>query len=750
MSASTEQENTNTNPQQQESSPSTSAGELTEAQLRNLRGQIHQNLLRHDIYGQIRHILSQNAVDPSSGSFQAPTSPSDVLETLRQRGVVQQLAASLLGGAKSGGGSSGSTLKNSSNTLHPLQVNRVSSVDVKSALQTRGAQRLLLIRLLGGRAFIDNMIAADQLQSSSANPNNSTVAGSSMIVHIHFGPHRFRSQPKPIDVDPEFDDEFLAELNVATKMDISELNYPLRIMVTRESPFMSKSVYVGENTVDWRRVLKTGSLSVAVELNSNGSHLDGSGGAGGGVPAGLLELQLELMPDVRAYSGDELQLRAEQEKNATVAADREMLLYARRWWAEYHALSPKFSSRKVKVFAHSHVGGGRTLPVTHFIHRIAPDRSIEGPEDAARFVSLFQLEKPSSGSGSELVIGGGDGSSSSHSSSSSSSSSSWCDLMRFLTTRRGDRPAFASLLCSLFLGLGLDAYCAIGSSSVNQNEVAVAVITRSSNGMNTMWDPVQGTRRDISSSENKNNNSTMMMSMMNQSQQQPHQPGYCLSTIGCIFNATDYFANIQQDDSVFHCCFDLDDESKWKRMNPVKLHIVPRPQVAPPLWIPLDSRGIEQDFEQRFQRALVAYRERKFGAELMTNDSDNGDVVVRTKFDTHLASVFAQALSKSELRRRGASSSTPQSALDQQQSTELFQQCVRGFVEGHTFKGLPLCLSHLDANKALSAALQVPVGKTVIECPFDGAQHAVRAKVYLFPEGVVACWVMIGVKYRTI
>ena len=410
-----------------------------------------------------------------------------------------------------------------------------------------------------------------------------------------------------------------------------------------------------------------------------------------------------------------------------------VIIYARRWWAEYHALSPKFASRKVKVFAHSHVGG-RTLPVTHFVHRIAPDRSIEGPEDAARFVSLFQLEKPNIGGGSEFIIDGQN-----NQSSSSSSSSSWCDLMRFLTTRRGDRPAFASLLCSLFLGLGLDAYCAIGSSSTNHNEVAVAVITRSSNGNNTMWDPIQGTRREIVGvTATSSSIDETLLSTAGNSQ----QPGYCLSTIGCIFNATDYFANIQHDDSIFQCSFDLDDESKWKRMNPVKLHIVSRPQVAPPLWIPLDSRGIEQDFEQRFQRVLISHREKKFGGDESTTTT--------TKFDIRLSSVFAQALSKSELRRRGASSGTTQSALDQQQSNELFQQCVRGFVEGHTFKGLPLCLTHLDATKALSAALQLPIGKTVIECPFEGAQHAVRAKVYLFPEGVVACWVMIGVKYRTI
>ena len=80
----------------------------------------------------------------------------------------------------------------------------------------------------------------------------------------------------------------------------------------------------------------------------------------------------------------------------------------------------------------------------------------------------------------------------------------------------------------------------------------------------------------------------------------------------------------------------------------------------------------------------------------------------------------------------------------------MFEQCVRGFVEGHTFKGLPLCMPHVDAGKVLSAALQVPVGKTVIDCPFDGAVHAVRAKVFLFPEGVMACWVMLGVKYRTL
>jgi centrosomal protein CEP76 len=720
-------------------------GELSEEQLRALRAQIHESLLRHDVYGQVRHILSQTCVDPTTGSFGAPTSPSDVLEVLRQRGVVQQIAASVAV-PTSGASHTAGAARGASSALH---VNRVTSVDVRAALQTRGAQRLLLVRLLGGRAFIDNIVPDNEVRVHGGSPDAASASSSSsssssstmMVVHVHFGAHRFRSQPRAPDVDPDFDDEFLAEINPPPGRELSELDVPMRIMVTREAPFMARSTFVGENVVDWRRVLRTGSLSVAVELASapGGGGGVGAGLGGSGVPAGLLELQLELLPDARAHSDEELQLRAAQEKSATVAADREMLLYARRWWAEYHAMSPRFAQRKVKVFAVS-ASGGRALPVTHFVHRIAPDRSLEGPDDAARFVSLLQLERPDEHArGAEFLIGcvgagaaaGGSvgGGALSSSSSSGDAAAAWCDMFRLLATRRGDRASHSALLCSLFLGMGLDAYCAIGESAAEPGVAALAVITRrprvggagAVGFATTVWDPVAGTHSEVAA-PSRGPDFPSPSSSSSPSSLAAAVP--CLSTIGCVFNATDFFANIQHDDATALADFDLDDDRKWLRMNPVKLHVVPRPVAAPPLWLALDARALERDMESRLQRCIATHRER---ADLAT------------VFDAQLGACFAQVLARSEMRRRGVAC-----------GMELFEQCVRGFVQGQTFKGLPLCMPHLDAAKVVAAALQVPVGKTIVDCPFDGAVLAVRVRVSVFPEGVVACWVMLGVRYRTL
>ena len=98
---------------------------------------------------------------------------------------------------------------------------------------------------------------------------------------------------------------------------------------------------------------------------------------------------------------------------------------------------------------------------------------------------------------------------------------------------------------------------------------------------------------------------------------------------------------------------------------------------------------------------------------------------------------------------------------------EEFQDAVRGAVqEGHTFKGFPIQLTHMNPRQAFSTCLRScvcvcdiskaisllrsPVCTEIASCRGDQVRMAVRVKVYSYPEDIVAVWIMFAVTYRSV
>ena len=118
---------------------------------------------------------------------------------------------------------------------------------------------------------------------------------------------------------------------------------------------------------------------------------------------------------------------------------------------------------------------------------------------------------------------------------------------------------------------------------------------------------------------------------------------------------------------------------------------------------------------------------------------------------------------------------------------EEFQDAVRGHVqEGHTFKGFPIQLTHMNPRQAFSTCLRLcvchsvcvcmcvcvsqcvcvcacvcdisqtisllrsPVCTEIASCRGDQVRMAVRVKVYSYPEDIVAVWIMFAVTYRSV
>ena len=88
---------------------------------------------------------------------------------------------------------------------------------------------------------------------------------------------------------------------------------------------------------------------------------------------------------------------------------------------------------------------GRRQFVCTLLEPLQASRMIESPVHAARYVRLIPYEK-------DVSLGG-------------DRTETWNSLFSFLCKKRGDVEDHATLLCSLLLGFGLDAYCCIGTVS---------------------------------------------------------------------------------------------------------------------------------------------------------------------------------------------------------------------------------------------------------------------------------------------
>lgn len=629
--------------------------------VQDMRKAIHSYLQQSNTYGQIRDIIDTYAADNESFNAKDPT---DVLKVLQERGLVQKILQRMQyqNAAISGRGAGALAASRSRSLLQGLRPN----------------EKYLHVRLVGGRAFIDNLDADINAQRSSQ-----------MVVCMQYAGQRFRSTPQEATVDPCFDDDFLIHLD-HVHSDLIDLATPLQVSVVKEECSLGRCRLVGENTIEWRKVLVTGFMSLTVELC----------GANPSVPTGVVELEIELIPGGGKVPAEMVADRVAGQRSAVIAADREFLIYARRWWNDYHSIRASHRQRHVKVFAAT--ASGRMVPVTHYISVIGPDRSIESPAAAARFVSLFTLQNREDAT-ADLLSGGA--SAGGGSAGSSAAGAVWASPFAFLSQKHGEACNHATLLCSLLLGFGLDAYCVVGTEGSDAASHMWVMTRRRVAGHDyevLYWEPTTGERFAVNGA---------------------HQ----YQTVGCAFNHMSFYANTQDNDSAVTTYFNFDDEAHWSPLNALKLRMVPKFPNPSLLFIPMNTRLMETELEASLKR-LIAERRDTLG--------------LPTRWDESLAAVSAQALTGyEEQRTKGPDAATVDFGT--------FHACVKGVIgDGMTFKGFPINVGHIGETRIVSLLQAAAAGREVLQLNADDVRHAIRVRIFAFPEGLVSVWVMFAARYR--
>ncbi|KAJ8013424.1 hypothetical protein DPEC_G00053120 [Dallia pectoralis] len=654
-----------------------------------LRQIIHNHLVKINIHGKIRDVLAEtirNDLEPGQNSL----SEGDILRALHRRGIVDDVMKDL------------HFFKDVPDfelepQTSPMPATHSIDKDLTKLSNSNvdPARRYLYLQVLGGKAFLEHLQEPVPLPGQVC---------STFTLYLHFRNQRFRSKPVPCACDPDLQEGFLLEMHreclgdgskMADATVMLSISDPVHLVLIKADT-SSETSLVSSHFLDWRTVLSSpsGKTCIAVELLGVGSECK--------VPAGVLNLSLELYPPLtETLSPDIITTQQSMERQKTAEKERLFLVYAKQWWREFLEIRDSHRSKMVKIFAQDENGMNR--PVCSYVRVLRAGRLLESPRQAARFVSLMGLERAP-------LVGGGGG----------AKQEQWCSLFTFLCRSKGDCEDHASLLCSLLLGFGLDAYVCVGTKA--KGVAHTWVMTRGTDGTVTFWESLTA-HRFLHQSINPD--SPPLVS-------QP-RPSYPYRTIGCVFNHKVFLANSQESDAVELCRFEFHNQSLWKAMSEEALGSVCSPgsttslPLLPPLAGPSLEPGPASNQLELEMRYLVAEHRKDLG--------------LTTVLDDHLSYVLSSALVAYEMERCTGTSC----------GNEEFQDAVRRAVpDGHTFKGFPVHFLHRNARRAFATCLRSPFCEEIVCCRGDHVRLAVRVRVFVYPENACAVWVMFACKYRSI
>lgn len=112
--------------------------------------------------------------------------------------------------------------------------------------------------------------------------------------------------------------------------------------------------------------------------------------------------------------------------------------------------------------------------------------------------------------------------------------------------------------------------------------------------------------------------------------------------------------------------------------------------------------------------------------------------------DDNLSFYLSEILSKEENKLN------TQLLEDSTRTQSFASDTLKAYVpKGYTFKALPMEFRHQNAAKILDSILKFGLGKELIELEgHDNVKYGLRCKIYPYPEGRMAVWVVLGCMYK--
>ncbi|XP_045112850.1 centrosomal protein of 76 kDa-like isoform X4 [Portunus trituberculatus] len=541
-----------------------------------------------------------------------------------------------------------------------------------------GGRQYLYLKICGGRAFMDHLGV-----SNSGGPHQPFF-----VIHVALQTQRYKTRRISCECDPQISEGFLFDLQqlkpgyAAKTLDAAELlslTEPITLIVVKEGQVANPTL-VSVYTLEWHSLLTQPSSSCKFVCQLMGI------GAEHQVPVGLLDIEATLLPPVEKVIPHKVFVEHLHSTETRIGEKRRLFVsYAREWWREYTEASEKHRKRMVRIFAMDECGKNRF--VCEFVRILEVGQALKSPEEAARWVSVLPtiLEH-------QLPAG---------------PTKPWYTLGTAVIAGSLNIESKCSLLCSLLLGFGLDAWICVGTNQSGQPQVWI--MTRGPYTAVTFWESITGSRY-----------------LHRVGQRAAH--GY--ATVGSVFNNKAFYANCQVSEKIEYCSFVLEDATIWKKMSyTATSSIVEKEAYHLKLVSPVDN-GNERKINMEKQLKIL----------IMEHRNEHG---LSTHFDDHLSYVLTPALWSYE--REAIDSG----GLAEIRSAEFFSAALMNTVpEGYTFKGFPLHFMHSSSKRAFSAISNSSIGREIIECRGDNVTLAVRAITTCYPENVFVTWVMVACTFR--
>jgi hypothetical protein len=390
---------------------------------------------------------------------------------------------------------------------------------------------------------------------------------------------------------------------------------------------------------------------------------------------------------------------------------------ARAWFAKARVTYPFIEGRDIKLVAEDEAGQHRM--VCSFINPIIASRDIDSPKLSARFVSLIPFKRDLSLAGGRVCT--------------------WNSPHAFLTNLQGDVEDHAILLCSLLLGWGMDAWVAMGTiaspgrnTTTLNNHVWVVTMDAASDGYVIFWETLTGQQYKVKIETDRKNKFLMSRSNTDKN-------NHPFSNIYAMFRHDTFLLNVQRNTSLVvneesisnpTLTFNLTNTNHWLPFQLKNLNTHPGCKVHIPSSVmnASSTRNVELNVENLIKNAIKSWRTE---AGLSTN------------FDEKLELLLQPALFAYEMDR----------SLGISIGNEDFQNSIKRFVhKGYSFRAYPTCFSHANVPSIASSIRQAAAFKQVLYVHSSSATAAtklgVRVKIFPYPEGIMALWIMIAAVYE--
>lgn len=566
----------------------------------------------------------------------------------------------------------------------------------KKKNKDKSTQKGIFMKINSGSEFVDFV---------KQDPNTK------LVIDVLFLGQRFKTKPIYVSDEMNIDQCFFMDFN-PNKIDIQldlenllRLSTPIHLVlmtISKNDSGLNTRKLLATKSLEWRWALSFGTWKVQTEIYSSQSSLSK-------VKAGILGISLSLLPFV-----DKKKLLPEtavfnyinSEKKYSTQVQQDFLKYANEWWDDYTNINKSYGNRLIKLFLNTEDKENYAYkPASSLVFPITSARSLSSPYEAARFVSLIPYVQNIGLNKSKEEI--------------------FNSVHTLLSMKASDVEDHCILLCNILLGFGLDAYVAFG---LTINGPHCWVITRG------ITEEVIPTTKTVNNSKqyetSKIYSITFWESLTGQRINITNPKVFRFyKKIHCVFSERSFYANIQTDDSVFNSSYVFENASYWKTIPSDKLDLIVKYDHTPSLDLTniiTDVHKMEIDLENEMKLKFIQFRR---------------SLDISTQFDNKLSYLLSPALCNYELERVSCTTF----------GNEEFKQSIKNYVpEGYTFKAFPCHDVFADSNNFFSLCLSSDIGKDILYTRGDTIRFAVRCKIYQYPQDIMSCWLMIGVKFRPI